>query len=233
MQDDDLKAAAAVGIITEVQAANLSTLVHERAGRISQKRPDDEPFELFSGFSEIFISIGLIILISGASAFSAVAGGVMLFAIALLGLCWLAATYFTLKRRMTLPSIVLVCGFAQGISLLMLFALGDNFTTLSQMIFGGVGIAAMLAHFKFFRVPFSMFIAGLFGFVLILGVFGADVLDLYSFRSSSNETFVAGGVFGLASLLFGFVTRTALDGLPVLGFGFTFSRPLHWLTPLC
>ncbi len=209
MQDEDIKAAAAAGIITETQAANLTILVHERAGRIAQKRPDDEPFELFSGFSEIFISIGLIILLTGAGAFSAVAGGAILFSIALIALCWWAATYFTLKRRMTLPSIVLVCGFAQGISLLLLITLGDGIDVVSQIIFGLVGIIAMLVHFKFFRVPFSMFVAGGFGFILTLAFFGAGLPDVYSLRAGGTDTFIAGGAFGLATLVFGLLALIA------------------------
>ncbi|KAG1713748.1 ATP-dependent protease subunit HslV [Nymphon striatum] len=58
------KHAAAAGIIDEAQAARLNILVNEREGRRAMNLSDDEPFELFQGFSEIFISIGLIILLS-------------------------------------------------------------------------------------------------------------------------------------------------------------------------
>lgn len=209
MTDGDIKAAAAAGVITEAQAASLTTLVHSRAGRVAQNRPDDEPFELFSGFSEIFISIGLIILLTGAGAFSAVAGGAVFLAVALIALTWVASNYFTLKRRMTLPSIVLVSGFAQGVSLMLLVIFGDAPNLGSQLIFGLVGIGAMILHFRFFRVPFSMFIAGLFGFVTVLALFGSSMLDLYSLRTNQAETFIAGGAFGLASLIFGLLALAA------------------------
>ena len=70
--------------------------------------PEDEPFELFRGFAEIFISVGLILLISSAVAFAASIGGTFAITLGLGFLCWVAGLYFTLRRRMTLPSIVLV-----------------------------------------------------------------------------------------------------------------------------
>lgn len=208
MQDDDIKAAAAAGIINEAQAARLATLVNERAGRRALHLADDEPFELFSGFSEIFISIGLIILLSGAAAFTAVAGGALFFGIVLIGLCWFAATYFTLKRRMTLPSIVLVFGYAQGVTILLFQILGDSGGRGLAIIFGLLGIAAMIAHYRIFRVPFSMFLAGLFGFVMITGVFATPFSD-FDILSPNPQSFLFGGSFGWASLVFSLLALTA------------------------
>ena len=208
MQDDDIKAAAAAGIIDEAQASRLSVLVHERAGRKALNLADDEPFELFSGFSEIFISIGLIILLSGAAAFTAVAGGVIFFSIALIGLCWAAGIYFTLKRRMALPSIVLVSGYAQGVGLLLFSVLGDDGGTWKLIVFGLFGILAVLAHYRTFRVPFSMFLAGLFGLMTILGLFARPNFD-FDHSSLYAGTVLAGGAFGWASLIFGILALTA------------------------
>ena len=65
MTPEDLRAAVAAGILSEAQAASLQALANDRSGRRSSLPSEDEPFEFFRGFSEIFISIGLIILLTG------------------------------------------------------------------------------------------------------------------------------------------------------------------------
>jgi hypothetical protein len=65
MTPEDLRAAVAAGIIDERKLARLKALADDRGGRRAALPAEDEPFEFFRGFSEIFISIGLIILLSG------------------------------------------------------------------------------------------------------------------------------------------------------------------------
>ena len=65
IERDDLRAAVSAGIVTEAQAASLSSLAHSRSGARENLAPGDEPFELFKGFNEIFIVIGLVILAVG------------------------------------------------------------------------------------------------------------------------------------------------------------------------
>ena len=62
---DDLKAAVGSGLLTEAQAANLISLSDSRRGARENLAVGDEPFELFKGFNEIFIVVGLIILAVG------------------------------------------------------------------------------------------------------------------------------------------------------------------------
>lgn len=212
--EDDLRAATAAGIIDEAQAARLGALAHQRAGRLAEKRADDEPFELFRGFAEIFVSLGLVLLIGSAVTFATAIGGVLGITLGLAGLCWLAGTYFTLKRRMTLPSIVLATGYAMGISgfLGWVLEVGD-FDTSSAIIvlFGLLGIAAMLLHFRIFRVPFSMFLAGLFGVSVVFGftvdanlgaLFFGDWELLFDLRAGSGLA-IATLIFGLAAFAAG------------------------------
>ncbi len=212
--EDDLRAATAAGIIDEAQAARLGALAHQRAGRLAEKRSDDEPFELFRGFAEIFVSLGLVLLIGSAVTFATAIGGVLGITLGLAGLCWLAGTYFTLKRRMTLPSIVLVSGYAMGISGFLGWVLDvARFDTSGAIValFGLLGIAAMLLHFRVFRVPFSMFLAGLFGVSVVFGFtvdanLGALFLGnwdlLFDLRAGSGLA-IATLVFGLAAFIAG------------------------------
>ena len=62
---DDLKAAVGAGIVSEAQAASLAGLANQRHGARSDLDVGDEPFELFKGFNEIFIMVGLLILAMG------------------------------------------------------------------------------------------------------------------------------------------------------------------------
>src|SRR5690606_553788 len=121
---------------------------------------EDEPFEFFRGFSEIFISIGLVILLSGVLALLTWFGGFALLTLVPLisaAIAWWWAGYFTLKRRMTLPSMVLAMAFGGGV---LIFA----FTLLNQMdasprMMGVAGFlltaAALAGWYRRFRLPFT------------------------------------------------------------------------------
>jgi hypothetical protein len=65
---DDLRAAVAAGVLSEAQAARLAALAQSRRGARENLAPGDEPFELFKGFNEIFIVVGLVILTTAGSA---------------------------------------------------------------------------------------------------------------------------------------------------------------------
>jgi len=61
----DLGAAVAAGRISEAQAAGLTALAQTRAGRRAGMAEGDEPFELYRGFNDVFVTIGLIVLLVG------------------------------------------------------------------------------------------------------------------------------------------------------------------------
>ncbi|MGL4320972.1 MAG: hypothetical protein ACRCS3_08925, partial [Paracoccaceae bacterium] len=121
MTPDDLRAGEAAGIVTEAQAASLQALAHGRAGARENLAPGDEPFELFKGFNEIFIVVGLGILAMG---YAGVAGiwvavgyadlptRTFIAALIGVGILWLLAEYFVRRRRMIAPAIALSVMFA-------------------------------------------------------------------------------------------------------------------------
>ncbi|MEM9902284.1 MAG: hypothetical protein AAF865_13130 [Pseudomonadota bacterium] len=186
---DDLRAAVAAGMLTEAQAASVLVLSEERQGVRERTGGLDEPFELFKGFNEIFIVVGLVILyagwmgITGASALTSLGPTTASFAlyagITMATAAGLAA-YFTLKRRMIAPSIALTIMF--GLAALQLGAslgwqFGLNFQERAVMT-GGLATAAMIAWYAGFRIPFAMALValGVFataGSALILR--GADI----------------------------------------------------------
>ena len=60
VEDTDIRAAVAAGYLTEAQAANLLGLAAARQTSAGGRRMDDEPFQLFRGFNEVFITVGLL-----------------------------------------------------------------------------------------------------------------------------------------------------------------------------
>lgn len=207
MTPEDLRAAVAAGILTEAQAASLTALAQSRSGRRASLPAEDEPFEFFRGFSEIFISIGLVILLTGASALLTVIGGFTI-PLAAAGIAWWWAGYFTLKRRMTLPSMVLASAFGAGI-LIFAFAFLAGIG-IPQRPTATVGFAllalAMILWYRRFRLPFSAFLAG----AAILGVIyslTASAANLAGLLISGNyrTLFDLGEspAFATATLLFG------------------------------
>ncbi len=205
----DLRAAVAAGIVTEAQAAGLAALAHDRAGKRAALPAEDEPFEFFKGFAEIFIALGLSILLGGIALLLTIIGGVtMLIAIPaiLAGIAWWMAGYFTLKRRMNLPSMVLVSAYSCGIYVSALTFLGQSSMGFKGVAFAAAAITvvATALWFRRFRLPFSMFVLGLFALLATYALFtpynpGGD----YSSVEGWARTFVPRANLTLASLTFG------------------------------
>lgn len=213
---EDLRAAVAAGVLTEAQAASVTAIANDRAGKRAAMPAEDEPFEFFRGFSEIFVSIGLIILLSGIAAMLSWFGGVALLSILPLicaGICWWWAGYFTLKRRMNLPSMVLASAFGGGIYLSAITILAQAGLPLRSVVVMAFVLSAlgMAAWYRTFRLPFSAFILGLFAL-------GAIYTLTASFESLGG--FVAGnqnGVGGFFDLRESpqFATATLVFGIAV------------------
>lgn len=210
---DDLRAAVASGTITEAQAASLLTTAQTRSGL---RMAEDEPFELFKGFAEIFVAVGLSILITGIVGLTMLFDGGEIAAFAYVGLAWAFARYFTLRRRMMLPSIVLVCayGFASAALSFWLVSLvlpSPSSGMLSNMIALLGVIGSLLLWYRAFRLPFTMFLVGLAGFGIALAVSGnlehgyADIFSLeqiFDLRTGSKLP-IGTLVFGLLALAAG------------------------------
>lgn len=186
---DDIRAAVAAGALSELQAAQLLAIAEGRKGFRQYMNEDDEPFELFKGFSEIFVTVGLALLTSGVVALSMVTGNPLGIPLVAAILSVLFARYFTLRRRMTLPSIFLVATF--GVSMFALTALmfHDAFAGLSVgtlMMFATTGLA-LLAYFRVFRVPFSLFLVGLCGVGIAYSLTAFLLPDLAISEAAANS----------------------------------------------
>jgi len=171
----ELDDAVDAGVITIDAASALRA--HVEAQR-STAIPDEEQFRLITGFNDIFVSIAAAILLFAVGWIGQSIGQSTGLAIDLRGptfiaplfiaaTSWGLALYFTAKRRMALPSILLLLAFVGGVFATSLFALilgvgPDRVNGNDQL--GGVlaaisaaiaGVAAWL-HWRRFHVPITV-----------------------------------------------------------------------------
>ncbi len=209
----DIRAAVGAGHLTEAQAATVLALARDRAGKRAGLPAEDEPFEFFRGFSEIFVSVGLLILMGGIVGLLTVFGGFAMLAalpLACAGIAWWWATYFTLKRRMNLPSMVLVSLFAGGIyvSAITIVGFDTGRVRLPFIVAGAVTAVALGLWYRTFRLPFTAFLIGL----AALGVVYATTASLNNLTDLATGAGAGFGAlfdlrnspaFALATLSFG------------------------------
>lgn len=212
---DDLRAATGAGVITEAQAASLTSLADSRRQAREQLTPGDEPFELFKGFNEIFIMIGLLILATGwlgvrgvayASQITNPQQEAVIFGLIGAAVVWALSEYFIRRRRMVGPAIVLSVLFAANalVSLTAYFAqpfmlAQEDFTSLPLPL--SLSAVALLVYWLRFRVPFALaiFAVGLFGIALLVAAISSGTPD------SISDMFLlsADGPFAMITLLLG------------------------------
>jgi len=170
----ELDDAVASGAITAAAADALRQYVEGQRSAI----PDEEQFRLITGFNDIFVSIAAAILLFavgwigqwiGQHSGLAIDGDGPSFIAPLLvaATSWALALFFTAKRRMALPSILLLLTFVGGILATAAFALVlgvgehalDNNPQLGGVvaaISAGVGAVAAWLHWRSFRVPITV-----------------------------------------------------------------------------
>ena len=171
----ELDDAVASGVITADAANALRAFVEKQ--RVTAI-PDEEQFRLITGFNDIFVSIAAAILlfavgwigqsIGQSTGLAANPPGPSFLAPLFVAITsWGLALYFTAKRRMALPSILLLLAFVGGVFATSLFALilgvgpdnvngndklGGALAAVSAAIAGG---AAWL-HWRRFHVPITI-----------------------------------------------------------------------------
>lgn len=182
IQQDDLRAAVSAGIVTEAQAASLTSLAQSRNGAREYLSPGDEPFELFKGFNEIFIVVGLGILAMGWAAVASFMidpsqGGlvrqVILIALAGAAVIWVLSEYFIRRRRMVAPAIALsvlwaanaLGGFTAGFAEPFMIGQQDY---QSLPVPTALATLAIVVFWLRFRVPFAMAMIALGVFIVAL-----------------------------------------------------------------
>lgn len=210
---DDLRAAVGAGLMTEAQAASLISLSEERDGVRARRSGLDEPFELFKGFNEIFIVVGLCILfagwtgVTGVSVLTNSSGYVLglLFSLVAMGAIILLARYFTLTRRMVAPSIALAIMYglsAASFGLSFANFLDASFQ-ISWTIAAGVAGIFLVIYYAIFRVPFTV---ALIAASVVLVAFGLATTG-GNIPNSAQDIFLlsADGPFAILTIVLGFI----------------------------
>jgi len=202
---DEFDAAVAAGIIEAGQAAQLRDFLAARGSLPTPPDPDAEAVRFVRGFHDVFLAIGVAVLLVGVTF-----AGVLMFGDygGLLGpllaaiVAWGLAEAFTRRRRLVLPSIVLAAGFTVLSAYLgsFLAGLGSNGSgeladiagsTAHGLLAAAGAIVGALGFYARFRLPFSLAAAAVGA---VLGLF--VVLDAVA--ATGTETSLAFLVAGLA-----------------------------------
>ncbi|HEX9966059.1 MAG TPA: hypothetical protein VGB04_13870 [Allosphingosinicella sp.] len=213
--DSDLEAAVAAGALSPDAASGFRNYV---AGRSGGAAVDEEHFRLITGFNDIFVAIAAAILLFAVGWIGNAVGpnvggdGPSPFAgLFVAATAWGLAEFFTRKRRMALPSIILLLAFTGGVMLTALatfvLAVGEanlenNERAIALVVAASAAVAAGATwlHWRRFRVPITVAVAALtvvaVAMALIASAVGGDAPDQTMERIMLGSALVLGlGVF--------------------------------------
>jgi hypothetical protein len=212
--DSDLEAAVAAGALSPDAASGLRNYVASRSGGAAV---DEEHFRLLTGFNDIFVAIAAAILLFAVGWIGNAVGphidadGPTPFAgLFVAATAWGLAEFFTRKRRMALPSIILLLAFTGGVLLTafvtFVLAIGEaNFENNERAIALLVAASAAIAagatwlHWRRFRVPITVAVAALTVVGVAMALIASAVGDVPALE---NVMLVSALVLGLGVFLF-------------------------------
>lgn len=170
--DTDLERAVAAGALTPEAAGALRRFVAEQS---ATPMVDEEQFRLLSGFNDIFVAIASILLLVALAWIGATIGPRMghngpsfMSGLLVAAAAWGLAEFFTRKRRMALPSILLLLAFTGSVFMTALTGLGlivgdgafegDNNAIAALVAAAAAAIAAggTWLHWRRFHVPITI-----------------------------------------------------------------------------
>jgi uncharacterized membrane protein YfcA len=210
--EDDLEAAIAAGVVDRQSVERMRDFL-ARSNRTSAV--DEEHFRLVTGFNDIFVSIACMLLlvalgwIGQAIPIGLADGprpmGGLLVAVA----SWGLAEMFTARRRMALPSILLLAGFVGGLFVMTgstLAAMLDNSDAerldrvIGTLVIAGSALVAGVgawAHWRRFHVPVTVAAGAAAGVALAIALLVSALPGLQDHLAL--PAFVGGlCIFGLA-----------------------------------
>lgn len=154
--EEDITSAVKAGILTRETALAFRTHVLGD-NLVPGIDIDDESFRLITGFNDIFVVIASLLLLTSVIWIGSSVS--LLLGVALQTItAWGLAEFFTRKRRMALPSIMLLLAFVGGVVATgMIFLQTAGFT--EEISIGGPSVIAALAawmHWLRFKVPITV-----------------------------------------------------------------------------
>jgi hypothetical protein len=172
---NDLDEAVASGALSADAAASLRAFVDTQR---ASPAVDEENFRLITGFNDIFVSIAAAILLFAVGWIGQSIGQSTGLVIDLDGpsplaplfvaaTAWALALFFTAKRRMALPSILLLLAFVGGVLAFSAFTLvlaigpatfedNERGIALVAALSAAIGAAGAWFHWQRFRVPITV-----------------------------------------------------------------------------
>ncbi len=216
---NDLDEAVAAGAISADAATALRALAERQR---STPAVDEEQFRFITGFNDIFVSVAAVILLVavgwigqsiGESLGTALdgEGPSFLAPAAVAATSWGLALFFTARRRMALPSILLLLAFvgalfaAAGFALIL--AIGPDALNNNQPLAGilaaaaaAVAAAGAWLHWKTFRVPITVAAGAAAVAALAVGLLVAALGERLDDARNAILGFVL--LLGLATFLF-------------------------------
>jgi len=216
---NDLDEAVAAGAMSAEAAASLRNFVDNQR---HSPAIDEENFRLITGFNDIFVSIAAAILLfavgwigqsigQATGMIIGVDGPSPLAPLLVCATSWALALFFTAKRRMALPSILLLLAFVGGVLMTSALTIGlvigavafDDNPQLAATV-GGVSaaIAAVAAwyHWRRFRVPITVAA----GAAAVVGIAVSVLLAIIGQNADQARNIILGFVLllGVAVFLF-------------------------------
>ncbi|MBI0476624.1 hypothetical protein D9601_14835 [Sphingomonas sp. MA1305] len=179
--ESDIDGAVAAGAISPDAAMALRRYV-----ATAQAAPavDEEHFRLLTGFNDIFVSIALVLLLTalgqiGFQITHALSGAFVAAA------SWPLALYFTARRRMALPSILLLLSFVGGVAGALAGGIETAFPHIDEragaLAVSAVGIVAAGAawlHWRRFMVPITVAAGAAATVAVAIGLLMAVIPDV-------------------------------------------------------
>ena len=164
IESADLEAAVAANLLTADQHAAITEFVRRR--QAAGVGADEEHFRFITSFNDIFVTIATLLLLVAVGALGARIG-VWAAALGVAAAGWGLAEYFTRRRRMAFPSIVLLLAFVAGVFVAVGAALAEFSGTRAidpktgqGALFVGLAataaVAAAVMHWRRFQVPITI-----------------------------------------------------------------------------
>jgi len=157
--ESDIDGAVTAGVLSPQAAEALRRHV---AAAHAAPAVDEEHFRLLTGFNDIFVSIAIVLLLVAVGQIGARIAAPLPGALVAAS-AWVLAEYFTAKRRMALPSILLLLAFVGGVAGMLAGAAAvavDHPSDRTGAAIGGgialVSAAAAWLHWRRFAVPITI-----------------------------------------------------------------------------